>query len=77
MWSNCEREKKGHDNGRKGLSVNCVGKERKWIVQIVWGLRYILLFAKHFPESYIIDIYNVLKLRLENTNVCFIKADQI
>jgi hypothetical protein len=32
LWPNCEREQKDHQNGRKGLSVNCVGKERKWIV---------------------------------------------
>ena len=36
LWPNCEREKKSHQNGRKGLSVGCVGNVRKWIVQILW-----------------------------------------
>jgi hypothetical protein len=34
-WANCEREKKGHQNGRKGLPVHCFGREIKWIVQIL------------------------------------------
>jgi hypothetical protein len=32
----CERERKGHQDGWKGLSVHCVGRERKYIAQIVW-----------------------------------------
>jgi len=34
----CVREEEGHQVGIKGLSVRCVGKERKRIVQILWGV---------------------------------------
>jgi hypothetical protein len=44
----CEGEK-GPRDGRKVLTVRCVGKERKWIVQILWGWNYILVLTEHFP----------------------------
>jgi hypothetical protein len=31
------RGRKKHQNGRKGLFVNCVGKEKKWVLQILYG----------------------------------------
>jgi len=76
-------EKKGHQYSIKGLSVRCLGKEGKWIVQILQGLLYIYIYiyfiylyllTKHCPESYIIDIEIMLKLRLTNSRVCYIKA---
>jgi hypothetical protein len=31
----CEREKKGHNDGRNRLTVHCVGKKENWIVQML------------------------------------------
>jgi hypothetical protein len=33
-----------------------------------------LLLTKHYPESYIIDADSMLKLRMKNTSVGYIKA---
>jgi len=41
------------------------------------GFFYILLLTEHCPESCIMDIQCVLKLRLENTSVRYIKLCQI
>jgi len=57
----------------------CVVWERRenGLYRFCRGLLYILLLTEHCPESYIMDTECVLKLRLENASVHYIKADQI
>jgi len=37
MCTECEREKKVHQDGRNELNDNSLGNERKWIVQILYS----------------------------------------
>ena len=57
----------------KGIICALLRKGEK----ILYGLLYILMLNKHCPESYNIDIEIMLKLRLENTTVWYIKAYQL
>jgi hypothetical protein len=55
----CERKMEGDQDGREELSVRCVGKDRKWIVQILLVLLCILLLTEPCSDSYIIDRVHV------------------